>query len=86
MLRRLVTTLTVVMILGLLTIVGLLVIRVTASIPLALPDTIALPDGAEAAAFTRGRDWFAVVTTDDRILILDQSGAVTQTIAIGVSP
>jgi hypothetical protein len=81
-LRRLVTVLTAVMIAGLLIVVGLLVIRLNPQAP-ALPDQIALPDGAEARAFTRGTGWFAVVTSDDRILIFDAiSGALRQTIAI----
>ncbi len=71
-LRRLVTTLTAVMILGVVVIVALLVIRLqqpVASAP--LPAEITLPDGSRAAAFTRGSDWYAVVTTKDEILIYD---------------
>ncbi|MCC5971092.1 MAG: hypothetical protein JJU15_14200 [Pararhodobacter sp.] len=52
-LKILVSTLTGVMILGLVTIIALLVIRLTAApAPLALPDTITLPDGASAQAVT----------------------------------
>ena len=81
-LRLLVTVLTATMILGLLVIVVLFVIRFSSGGP-ALPDTIALPDGAEAQAFTQGDDWYAVVTSDDRILIFDRtSGRLRQTIAI----
>lgn len=71
-LRRLVTTLTAVMILGVVVIVALLVIRLqqpTATAP--LPAQITLPDGSRAAAFTRGTDWHAVVTQDNEILIYD---------------
>lgn len=82
LLRRLVTTLMVVMILGLLTIVGLFVMRFAAPPAPALPDRITLPDGTTARAFTRGDDWFAIVTSDDRILIYNQDGTLRQEIAI----
>jgi hypothetical protein len=85
-LRRLVTTLTAVMIVGLLVIVALLVIRFSSDrAPAAapLPDGITLPDGNTAAAVTYGSDWYAVVTTDDRILIFDRAtGALRQTVMI----
>lgn len=83
-LRRLVTALTVTMIAGLLVLIALIVIRFRETPPPpALPGGIALPPGAEAAAFTQGRDWFAVVTEDDRILIFDRaSGALRQTVEI----
>jgi Family of unknown function (DUF6476) len=81
-LRILVTILTAVMILGLLVIVALFVIRFSSK-PQMLPDSIALPDGSKAAAFTMGTDWFGVVTEDDTILIFDRtSGALRQTIVI----
>lgn len=76
------TTLTVVMIGGLVLIVSLLVIRLSADGP-SLPAEITLPDGAEAQAVTFGSGWVAVVTTDDRILILDpESGVLRQEIEI----
>jgi hypothetical protein len=70
---------------GLVTVVALLVIRLqpTAAPALTLPDSITLPDGAIAETFTQARDWFAVVTTDDRILIFDRaSGELRQSITI----
>ncbi len=74
-LRRLVTVLTAVMIAGLVAIVSLIVIRFTAATktPAPLPAEITLPSGATASAFTQGADWYAVVTTDDRILIFDRA-------------
>lgn len=81
-LRVLVTVLTAIMILGVLTIITLLVIRLRAP-DLPLPAEITLPDGTTATAFTQGADWYAIVTSDDRILIYDRStGALTQEIAI----
>jgi hypothetical protein len=77
-LRRLVTTLTAVLILGVIAIVALLVIRLNAAGPglsPALPAEIALPAGETATALTRGTGWIAVVTRDDagaeRIRVLD---------------
>ena len=82
LLRRLVTTLMVVMILGLLTIVGLFVMRFASPAPPGLPQSIALPDGATPMAFTQGPDWYAVVTTDSRILIYGLDGTLSQEIRI----
>lgn len=83
-LRRLVTVLTAVMIGGLLVIVALLVIRFSsdrAPVLMQLPDSIELPDGTKAEAFTMTPDWYAVVTQDDHILIYDrQSGALRRSI------
>ncbi|MFT7596409.1 MAG: hypothetical protein ACI8R4_003744 [Paracoccaceae bacterium] len=81
-LRILVTTLTAVMIGGLLVIVGLLVMRFSSTAPV-LPDSITLPDGTKAQAFTMGKGWYAVVTGDDKILIFDRTtGALRQTITL----
>ena len=82
-LRRLVTTLTAVMIFGLITIIALIVIRMMTPAGPPLPDVVTMPDGARATAFTRGPDWYAVVTDDDRIVIFDaESGAVRQVVQI----
>ena len=63
----------VVMIVGFLTLIAMLVMRLAPSTPeLPLPGSITLPDGSKAETFTQGRDWFAVVTTDSRILIYDR--------------
>ena len=84
-LARLVTVLTATMILGLLVIVGLLVTRFwsepdRAALP-PLPETITLPEGARATAFTQGEGWYAVVTEDGRILIYDRvSGTLQQVV------
>lgn len=73
-LRRLVTTLAAVMIAGLVVIVALLVIRLGPQPRPILPESIALPDGARATAFTQGHDWIAVVTEGDEILIYSRDG------------
>jgi Family of unknown function (DUF6476) len=84
-LKGLVIILTLTMIVGVITIVALIVTRMPgamrASLP--MPDQITLPDGAKAQAFTQGTAWYAVVTTDDRILVYSRaSGALVQEIAI----
>ncbi len=85
-----VTILTASMILGLVTIIVLIVIRVpnvirTVDDPLPLPKEITLPDGAVAITFTRGPDWYAVVTKDNEILIFDASdNALRQRIQINL--
>lgn len=79
------TVLTATMILGVLAVVTLLVIRLQAPAPAALPlpETIALPEGVAATAFTQARDWYAVVTGDGRILIFDRgTGTLRQEVQI----
>lgn len=81
-LRQLITVLTVVMIGGLVVVVGLLVTRFYSAGP-EMPDSITLPDGSEATAFTRGDGWYAVVTADNQILIFDAiTGQLKQTIDV----
>ena len=72
------------MIAGVLTIVALLVIRLQAPpARLDLPEEITLPEGVRAAAFTQGRDWYAVVTEGEEILIFDRaSGSLRQRVRI----
>ncbi|WP_420860715.1 DUF6476 family protein [Algirhabdus cladophorae] len=83
-LRRLVTGLTAVMIVGLVVMIALFVIRFWGGAPaVTLPDQITLPDGVRVTAFTQGSDWYAVVTDQDKIMIFDrESGALRQTIAV----
>ncbi len=83
-LRILVTILAGTMICGVLAILVMLVIQFrTTRAP--LPDVITLPSGYEASTFTQGPTWFAVVTTDDKILIFDRAkGTLRQEIMIDV--
>ena len=88
LLRALVTVLTAVMIAGIVSVVALLVIRMPDGRALAaapVPDAIRLPRGVEATAFTRGPNWFAVVTGDDRILIYGADGTLRQEVRIEVA-
>ena len=89
-LRRLVIVLTATMISGMVIIIALFVIRFsaedgkrTATIDIPLPDRIALPQDTTAIAFTQGPDWYAVVTSDNQILIFNRStGALQQRIEL----
>ena len=70
------------MICGVLVVIGLLVTRLSRDAP-ALPDQVSLPEGTQARAFTQGPDWYAIVTSDDEILIYDRlTGALRQTVEI----
>ena len=82
-LKVLVTALTLTMIGGFLTIVALFVMRFNEMSGVELPDDVALPDGVQATAFTRGDDWFAIVTDSDEILIYSRlTGNLRQRITI----
>ena len=81
-LRLLVTSLTAIMIVGVLVVIALLVTRLRDTGP-QLPAEITLPDGARATAFTQGQGWYAVVTDDNRLLVFNRtSGALVQERAI----
>jgi len=80
-LRQLVTVLTVVMIIGVVLIVALLVIRLNRP-ALAIPDQITLPAGTVAVSYTQTQDWFAVVTDENKILIFDLNGQLTQEVDV----
>lgn len=83
-LKILVTVLAGTMIAGLIILIALIVIRFPKVAPYpALPDGIALPEGARAEAVTMGRGWVAVVTDGDEIVIFDaKSGAERQRVRI----
>jgi Flp pilus assembly protein protease CpaA len=82
-LKVLVTTLTLSLIGGVLTVVWLLVTRLPlpGAHPTA-PPALQMPAGATAAAVTMGTGWVAVVTTDNRILIFGPDGQFWQEIAV----
>ena len=77
------TALTLTMIGGFLTIVALFVMRFNEMSGVEVPDQVTLPDGLTATAFTRGEDWFAIVTDSNEILIYSRvTGNLRQRIAI----
>jgi ABC-type polysaccharide transport system permease subunit len=81
-LRRMVTVLTTVMIVGVVVVIGLLVTRLSRDTPV-LPEAIVLPDGAKAVAFTQAADWYAVVTDAGEILVFDRmTGELRQTVVV----
>jgi hypothetical protein len=80
-LRQLVTVLTVVMIVGVVLIAALLVIRLNQP-TLAIPDQIILPAGTIAVSYTQTQNWFAVVTDENKILIFDLNGQLTQEVDV----
>lgn len=91
LLKGLVMVLMVTMIVGVITVVWLLVTRMpdgnAAPVPPAalipvLPANITLPDGLVAEAVTAGKGWFAVVTTDQQILIIGADGKLKQRLMI----
>ncbi len=84
LLRRLVTVLLVVMIFGFVALIIMFVMRLAPDkTVLPLPSSITLPDGSVAETFTQAQDWYAVVTTDGRVLIFDRtSGDLRQTMEI----
>ena len=90
LLKWLVVALTLTMIGGVITVVAVIVTRMpqaAARGPL-LPAALTLPAGTKAAAVTAGTGWFAVVTTDDRILVFGRNGDLRQEIRIqsGTAP
>lgn len=80
-LRQLVTVLTVVMIVGVVLIAALLVIRLNQP-TIAIPDQIILPAGTIAVSYTQTPNWFAVVTDENKILIFDLNGQLTQEVDV----
>lgn len=81
-LKRLVTVLTVVMIVGFAVMVGALITHLNAD-PVPLPERLILPEGTQATAYTQGEGWAAVVTQDGRILVFDATtGTLRQEITI----
>lgn len=81
-LRLLVTGLTGTMIVGLLVLIAVIVIRFNDK-SLDFPETLVLPDGVRAEAYTQTKRWQAVVTTDDRVLIYSRdTGKLSQVIEL----
>ncbi len=86
-LKILVTTLTVTMIAGLITIIALFVIRFPAADVepgLAMPPGIELPAGEKVSAVTQGKGWVAIVTDSGKILVYDgRTGVLRHSYMLG---
>ena len=82
-------TLTLTMIVGVIVVVAVIVTRMpqalrSTSAP--LPSEIILPEGKTAMAVTQGSDWYAIVTTDNHILIFDRAtGDLRQDVTISAT-
>ncbi|WP_318013721.1 DUF6476 family protein [Paracoccus sp. DMF] len=77
-LRLLVTSLAVVMGLGVLVIAALLWLRLSEAPLPDLPESVALPEGAKPAAVTFARDWLVVVTETGEVLLYDRQGKLRE--------
>jgi hypothetical protein len=83
LLRRLVTTLLIVMIVGFIALILMLVMRFPSSTPTNSFADITIPVGINATAYTQGDDWFAIVDDGNTIHIYNQSdNSLRQTIKI----
>ena len=80
-LQRLVTLLTVSMIVGILTITALLAFKLRSE-NINFPQTLTLPDGAKPIAFTQTKDWYSVITETNEILIYKNDGTLIQSIIV----
>ena len=77
--------LTIIMIVGFSIIVSLFILkfRDLSQSRLSLPESIDMPNGAAPLAFTVGPDWYAIVASDDEILVFDRAnGRIIQRIPI----
>ena len=81
-LRRLVTGLAVTMGLGMVAITAILWLRLSQPPLPVLPEGVALPAGARAAAVTFARDWTVVVTEAGEVLVYDRAGQLRQRVAV----
>ena len=84
-LRYMVLAMTIIFIVGfaiIVTVVYLQFVKSRNGFASNFPEFIELPEGSELHAFTQGRDWYAVVTQDDKILIYDSDGELMQSVDI----
>ena len=80
-LQRLVTLLTVSMILGILTIAALLAFKLRSE-NINFPQTLTLPDGTKPIAFTQTKDWYSIVSETNEILIYKNDGTLIKSITV----
>ena len=80
-LQRLVTLLTLSMIVGILTIAALLAFKLRSEIT-KFPQTLTLPDGTKPVAFTQTKDWYSVITDKNEILIYKNDGTLIKSIIV----
>ena len=80
-LQRLVTLLTVSMIVGILTIAALLAFKLRSE-NINFPQTLTLPNGTKPIAFTQTKDWYSIITDADEVLIFKNDGTLINSILI----
>ena len=80
-LQRLVTLLTVSMILGILTIAALLAFKLRSE-NINFPQTLTLPEGTKPIAFTQTKDWYSIITETNEILIYKNDGTLIKSIKV----
>ena len=80
-LQRLVTLLTVSMIVGILTIAALLAFKLRSE-NINFPQTLYLPDGTKPIAFTQTKDWYSIITEANEVLIYENDGTLIRSITI----
>jgi hypothetical protein len=91
LLKALVIVLMITMIVGVITVVWLLVTRMpdvsslSSHIP-TLPAELQLPEGVTPEAITLGKDWVAVVSSDQRLFVFNTDGTLRQEIMILAAP
>ncbi len=80
-LKLLVTVLASVMIIGFVIIVSLFILNFRTS-NFSIPATIELSSGVSPVAYTQTKDWYAIITDQDEILIYDKAGNQIQKIKV----
>ena len=80
-LQRLVTLLTLSMIVGILTIAALLAFKLRSE-NINFPQTLTLPDGTKPIAFTQTKDWYSIITEENEILIYKNDGTLIRSIIV----
>ena len=80
-LQRLVTLLTVSMIVGILTIAALLAFKLRSE-NINFPQTLTLPDGTKPIAFTQTKDWYSIISETNEILIYKNDGTLIKSITV----
>ena len=80
-LQRLVTLLTLSMIVGILTIAALLAFKLRSE-NINFSQTLTLPNGTKPIAFTQTKDWYSIITEENEILIYRNDGTLIRTITV----
>ena len=80
-LHRLVTLLTISMIVGILSVAALLAFKLRSE-NINFPQTLILPDGTKPIAFTQTKDCYSIITEANEILIYKNDGTLIRSITV----